>query len=155
MGQIFWQYLGGAKGESIDELFFNINGLGSASMNAMDYLLAVAIEAVFPKITLVNTPDKVPFYIAFLNQEIVDPDASVVIDAGEQLYFYLSDGASGLPAGQVFIGTRAALTNARNAGGLGVAEANILPFESHSPRHRVGWGQHALLAAIESVAFQN
>ena len=152
-GQIFWSHLGSSAGERTEELLFNINGLGSQSINAMDYLLAVAVEATFPKITLVNTPAPIPFTTAFFEDDVEDPDVDAVLEAGQPLYFYLSDGTAGLPAMQVFVGTLAALTNARSAGGLGIPRADVRPFASYTPRHRVGWGQHALLAAIESAVF--
>lgn len=152
-GQIFWSHLGGAIGERCEENIFSINGLGAPSINAMDYLLAVAVEAIFPKVTLVNTAAPIPFTTAFLDEDVVDPDVDAILDAGVPLYFYLSDGTAGLPAMQVFVGTLAALTNTRAAGGLGVPRADVRPFASYTPRHRVGWGHYALLGALESATF--
>lgn len=152
-GQIFWSHLGGIAGERIEEQLFSINGLGSNSLNSMDYLLALAVEAVFPRVTLVNTPAPIPFTISFLSDDIIDPSVDDIVEAGQSLYYYLSDGTAGLPALQVFVGTLAALTNSRGSGGLGIPRADVRPFASYSPRHRVGWGDHAVLAAIESATF--
>jgi len=152
-GQIFWSHLGSTAGERVEEVLFNINGIGSQSINAMDYLLAVAVEATFPKVTLVNTPAPIPFTTAFFSEDVQNPDADAILDVGQPLYFYLSDGTAGLPSMQVFVGSLSALINARSAGGLGISRADVKPFASYTPRHRVGWGQHALLAAIESAVF--
>jgi len=149
--QIFWQHIGSSPGERDGELLFGINGLGSSSINSMDYLLALCIEAIFPKVTLVNTATPIPFTTAFL--DVTTTDVETIQDAGEPLYFYLSDGTAGLAAMQVFVGTLAALTNTRATGGLEVPRSDVRPFASFTPRHRVGWGHHALLAAIESVSF--
>lgn len=152
-GQIFWSRFAGVTGDCENERFFNINGLGSNSINAMDYLLAVSIEAVFPQVTLVNTAAPVPFTTASFSEDDTDINAGDIQEAGQSLYFYLSDGTAGLPAMQVFVGTLTALTNARTAGGLGIPRVDVRPFASYTPRHRVGWGHHALLGAIEGVAF--
>lgn len=152
-GQIFWTHLYRTDGERTEDNCYGINGLGTSSLNAMDYLLALAVEAIFPKVTLVNTAAPVTFTTAFFNQEVTDPTPEEIMMADEQLYFYLSDGTAGLPAMQLFVGTKAALTNAREAGGLKVSSCDIKEFASYAPRHRVGWGQYALLAAIESATF--
>lgn len=156
-GQISWMHLGSASGERIEEQLFNINGFASNSLNSMDYLLAIAVEAIFPKVTLVNTPAPIPFTIAFFpatgEDAVTDPTPDQIVDAGVSLYYYLSDGTAGLPAMQVFVGTLNALTSPRTSGGLGVPRADVRPFASYSPRHRVGWGHHAVLAAVESATF--
>jgi hypothetical protein len=147
--QIGWNYLAGSIGETDFDHFFSING-GNVSNNLMDYLLAVCFEAVFPRITLANTPDPVPYTTAFLANTAAAPTPDGVITAGEPLYFYLSDGSSGLPAGTVFVGSLSSLTG---AAGLGLPADRVAPFISYSPRHRVGWGHYALIAAIEQAAF--
>lgn len=152
-GQIVWQHLSGSTGECNEDHLFNINGLGASSLNAMDYLLAIAVEMIFPKVTLVNTPAPIPFTTTFVSDEITDPTQDEISDAGVSLYYYLSDGTAGLPSLQVFVGTLASLTNSRANGGLGIPRADVHAFASYAPRHRVGWGDHAVLGAIESATF--
>lgn len=153
--QIYWSYLPSQGGERCQDFVFNVTGIGSTSVNAMDYLLAIGIEATFPKITLVNTPAPVPFVTSFLPAGVTDVTPAEVISASgaTPLFFYLSDGTAGLPAGQVFVGTFAALTTSRASGGLGISPSLVLPFVSYSPRHRVGWGDHAVIGAVENLVF--
>lgn len=155
-GQISWQYLSKCGGDKDEESLFGINGLGTNSLNSMDYLLALAVEVMFPKVTLVNTPAPIPYTVAFLSEgdePTDDPNAEIINELGSSLYYYFSDGTAGLTGMQVFVGTIDALTNARGAGGLGIPRGDVRPFASYSPRHRVGWGDHAVLGAIESATF--
>lgn len=154
--QLTWNHLQYVCGERDGEVYFNINGLGAPSLNSMDYLLAVALEATFPKVTLVNTPAPVQFVALYQNVESSAPDAQEILDANdnENLYYYVSDGSiNGLPSGQLYVGSYDALTNTVQNGGLAIPANAVAPLRSYSPRHKVGWGQNALLAAIESVAW--
>lgn len=153
--QITWNSLGcvdrldgGSEGESV----FGINNNNVTTGN-IDYLLAVAFETVFPTVSLVNTAAPVQYVTSFLSDELTDITVGDVLSNGEPLYFYLSDGTAGLPSGTVYVGTLSALTTSTINGGLGIPTSLVLPFISYAPRHRVGWGHHAVLAAFEQVTF--
>lgn len=155
-GQLSWHYLARCQGDKDEENIFGINGLSTNSLNNMDYLLALAVEVVFPKVTLVNTPAPVPYTTAFLSEDdepTDDPNAELINELGSSLYYYLSDGTAGLTGMQVFVGSLSALTGPTSVGGLGIPRSEVHPFASYTPRHRVGWGDHAVLGAIESATF--
>ena len=143
--QIGWNFLGGQCGESILDRSFTINAPGS--QNLMDYLLALEVEAVFPQITLANTAAPAPFTSLFGLNNAAAPDATTIAENGAPLYFYLSDGSYGLAGGILYVGSLTALQALTDVG------AEILPFISYAPRHRVGWGMNALIAAIDQAAF--
>jgi hypothetical protein len=114
--QIFWKHLGCDNGESDCENVFTING-PAESVNTMDYLLAVALEHEVPCVTLKNTAAPVPFRISFATQG-TQTDAATAFEDGTQLYFYLSDGSSGLAAGTLYVGSLEALTSVAFGAGL-------------------------------------
>lgn len=148
--QISWTSLGSTIDNDTGDAIFGVNnGNGSG----IDYLLAIAYEVFFPQITLVNTPAPVPFTTAFFDPEGPTPDAAEIVEVGEPLYFYFSDGTSGLPPGTVYVGSLAALTNSVAGGGLAIPPALVQPFIAYSPRHRVGWGAHAVIGAFEAVTW--
>lgn len=153
--QMSWIHLPGCSGENNREHIFRINGMNS-NINAMDYLLAVALELTFPNVTLANTEAPVEF-------STTDTAGNTV-----PLFYYLSDGSVGIPAGQLLVGSEDALqalilsnVAAANAGATAnqinaianMAIQSIQPFVSYAPRHRVGWGQNAVLAAIDDVSW--
>jgi hypothetical protein len=155
--QISWCNLGGCGGNGssvggdIDSLVsgggfvFPISGREYGVAKSFDYLLAVAIEAVFPQITLVNTAAPTPYTITVPSQVEGPPVTS-------PLYYYVSTGAFGLAAGTIYVGTLASLTSGST--GLGVPITEVFPFVSFTPRHIVSWSQYALLAAIEFITLR-
>jgi hypothetical protein len=171
--QIFWLQLCGSNssGGCDDDHCFIINGIGT-NPNAMDYLLAVAFEYQFPTVTLVNTPAPLTFDELYVDtSSTTAPTPDVVASEGTGLVFYLSDGSIGLAAGTLYIGSMAAIESFIIASAVaanpdiplvellapgGIVEralSIVLPFTAFSPRHRVGWGSHAVLAATEDIAF--
>lgn len=134
------------------EFVFDINGLQAQSMNTMDYLCALGLEVTFPKVTLTNTASPVPYYVYFSSN--TTEDVETIIEQGQSLFWYLSDGTSGLPPGQLIIGTEAFLTGNTQLGGLGLQAECVHPLINYSHRHRVAWGHHAILAAIKEIAFE-
>lgn len=145
--QISWNCLQAGSGENDNEVVFQVNGM-NVNLNSMDYLLAIALEAVFPQITLANT--KAPCcYKYTYGHHLADQSASFMLMNGhlnKQLYFYASDGKSGLPDKTLYIGSCEALSH------LGVY-CHAKPLCQLSERHKVSWGQNALLAALETVSF--
>lgn len=150
--QIAWHHLTSCQGDKSTVSLFPINGT-AIGVNKMDYLLALAATVTMPQVTLCNTPSPDPFTMAFISTDVTEVDSETVIESGEPMYFYLSDGTLGLPSAQIFIGTFVALTSNVENGGLGIPADRVLPFISYAPRHRVGWGDHAALAAIRHAAF--
>ncbi len=151
--QIDWHHLNPCAGDKGTINIFPINGTAIGT-NRMDYLLALAAMVNMPQVTLTNTPAPEAFTMAFIPTDFTgDVTPDVVQDMGEPLFFYLSDGTMGLPAFQIFVGTFLALTSDPEDGGLGIAADLVRPFVSYAPRHRVGWGDHAALAAIRHAAF--
>lgn len=185
--QLQWMHLGCAVGESDCENIFNVNG-PAENVNAMDYLLAVALEHEVPTVTLRNTAPPRPFRIQFAPQGTA-VDAQSAFENGTELYFYQSDGSSGVAAGTIYIGSLQALTNSvfganlpqqqdivnpcdngacncthhNNCGSNHCRSCNtclpayncayVKPFISYTPRHRVGWGQNAIIALHECISF--
>lgn len=154
--QIFWKSLGSNTCRGGDDVEFYINGV-STGMQLMDYLLAMALEAVFPEVTLANTPAPVPYNVWFRDTPV---DSNLLSDLdNSSLYYYLSDGRNGLSDGVLYVGTEAALQSmvpsapVENEQSTDRISGVIRPFVSHSPRHRVAWSNHALLAAIEKLSF--
>lgn len=145
--QIAWNCLQSSHGEHDHEVLFQINGM-NVNVNSMDYLLAVALEAVFPQITLANTkgPQCYKYTYDYAIAEATSQFMLVNGTLSKQLHFYVSDGKSGLPDKQLYIGSAEALSR------LGVY-CHAKPLCHLHERHKVSWGQHALLAALESVAF--
>lgn len=119
---------------------FGIAGREFSIVRSFDYLLAIAIEAIFPQVTLANTPAPVPFTITIGTSKASD------------LYYHISTGNSGIPAGTIVLGTHPSLMSASS--GLGLMGCDVLPFISYSPRHQVSWSQYALLAAIECLTLR-
>lgn len=151
--QIAWHHLNACAGDKSTISLFPINGT-AVSVNRMDYLLALAVLVTMPQVTLANTPAPQPFTVAFIPTDVtIPPDVEEIQEAGEPLFFYLSDGTLGFPAFQIFVGTFLALTSDPEDGGLGIPADLVRPFVSYAPRHRVGWGDHAALAAIRHAAF--
>lgn len=155
--QLSWNRVGAVQGESAFISQFPISGPASfGGNNSMDYILAVAYEAIFPQLTLVNTQAPIPYFIQAVAPTgvtapvVVPPQPGTIVTGGAALYFYLSNGTMGLPTGTVYVGSLSALTGTP---GLGIDPSLVLPFVSYSPRHRVGWSDYALLAAIEEVNF--
>ncbi len=155
--QIFWKGLGSYSCGGGDSIDFMING-SATSLQFMDYLLAFALEAIFPEVNLANTAAPESYKVWFRNTPV---DQNLLLDtSGETLYFYLSDGSRGFPKGTVYLGTEEALL--AMTGGAPVVDVPedervsgvIRPLVSHTPRHRASWGNHALLAAIESMSFE-
>lgn len=139
--QISWSNLSCSSCDDIHT--FGIAGRDLCVLNSFDYLLAVAIEAVFPQVTLANTPCPVPFTIT------LPTGSSSTSTKTYPLYFSIADGTNGIPAGTIVLGTSATLTS---QSGLGLTNAS--PLISYSPRHLVSWSQYALLAALEWVTLR-
>lgn len=158
--QISWLHLPPCAGECQNEIIFNINGFAS-NINAMDYLLAIAVEAVFPEVKLVCTREPCCFKYSYEDDDEICPpfgdvNTFLVDNKDNNLYFMVSDGKTcfgrkPLPQRTLFIGTIEALTNTTN--GLGADCTDLKQFCRLFPRHRVAWGQNAVLAAIESGTF--
>lgn len=139
-----------AQGADCDrDIVFPVNGT-QVTPNAMDYLLAAALEVQFPEVTLVNTQPPVNYVVSF---NTVVPDAQSVIDNGSELYYFIGTGENGLINGTIYVGSLDALTADVASGGLAIPESSVQRFVSYAPRHQVGWGQYAVLGAIESVSF--
>lgn len=142
--QLSWIHLNGSGREN-NEVYYPISGI--AIGQTMDYLLAVSVEGLFPEITLVNTQAPTDYFGLFLPPTAPIPTTSTIINTGFRLNFYISDGTI-LPAGQIVIGSEDTLIN-----NLGVSPDEVDDLQSFAPRHRVGWGQYAFLAAIDSAVF--
>lgn len=155
--QIFWKGLGSYSCGGGDSIDFMING-PATSLQYMDYLLAFALEAIFPEVNLANTAEPESYSVWFRNEPV---DQNLILDtSGKNVYFYLSDGSRGFPKGTVYLGSKGALLDMTELSEADVDPDNndtsgvIRPLVSHTPRHRVSWGNHALLAAIESMSFE-
>lgn len=169
--QIQWINLPRFAGECCEESRFIINGPAS-SINAMDYLMAVALEACFPRIELKPTCAPSPFFYQYLItnagttglptvpetpfpniqtfiQQAIQPSLNNPPQPAQVLYFYVSNCNSSLPKNTIYIGSQAALTT-----GLGVTACCLTPLETLCPKRRVAWGQNAFLAALECVSFR-
>lgn len=145
--QLEWICLQAASGECDNEIYFDINGMRS-NMNAMDYLLAISMEVTFPQITLENTKAPCCYKYAYV-ESLGENNSSYMLMNGilnKQMYFYASDGRCGLPDKTVYVGSSDAL------GQLGVY-CHAKPLAQLSERHKVSWGHHAALAAVEGVSF--
>lgn len=155
--QLFWKTLGASSYYGDNEVDFYING-AQADMQYMDYLLAVAIEAVFPRVNLANTAAPRP-YNAWFTDRTVDMNLMSDLASMRNLYFYLSDGTGGLVKGTVYIGTLPALQALAPSASVETEQVTnqisgvIRPLVSYSPRHRVSWSSNALLAAIDCISF--
>lgn len=134
------------------EFLFDINGVQSQSVNTMDYLCALGLEVTFPKVTLVNTSCPVSYYVYFSANPT--EDIETIVEQGQSLFWYLSDGTNGLPPGQLIVGTEAFLTSNIQLGGLGLSAECVHPLTNYSARHRVAWGHHAVVAAIEEAVWE-
>jgi len=117
---------------------FALSGREFGILKPFDYLLAIALEAVFPQVTLANTP-------APVNYSITYPGST-----DTPLCYYLSDGNLGLAAGTLYIGSYGALHSLTGSS----MSAGIQQFVSYQPRQIVSWSQYALLAAIDEIKFK-
>lgn len=142
--QISWCDLGCSIADSTHT--FGIAGRELGLTSSFDYLLAIALEAIFPQVTLANTPCPVPYTVT-LPTSVGSTTTNTV-----PLYYYVSDGSMGIAANTIVVGTLTTLTSTTS--GLSLSPLSVQPFVSYSPRHMISWSQYALLAAIEHLCLR-